>query len=147
MGIVALLMAWIPFLGLVPPLVALGLGIPAWVVANRRRTGKGMAVAGTVLGAIAFLGAAAMVVFLVAFMPTPPDVDLTPEDRAGGGGWLVVTAAEPGADWADFVEMGSACTIPVDGPIEPGDRVSCTSGRTRVEHVWSSHVYVRHTFP
>ena len=58
LGIVGLVIAWIPFCGilaLIPCLVGLGLGIADIIVKGQRGEPKGMGIAGTVLNAVALL--------------------------------------------------------------------------------------------
>lgn len=58
LGIVGLVIAWIPFCGilaLIPCLVGLGLGIADIIVKGKRGEPKGMGIAGTVLNAVALL--------------------------------------------------------------------------------------------
>ena len=65
-GIVALLLCWIPFLGLVLAIVALVLGIVGIRKASRgEATNKGMAITGVVTGGLALLGGILSVLFFL----------------------------------------------------------------------------------
>lgn len=59
LGIIAVLFVWIPFLNILSmilAIVALGLGIPALIKANRVRKGMGPAIAGIVLAVVSGIG-------------------------------------------------------------------------------------------
>jgi hypothetical protein len=67
-AIVALLGCWIPFFGLVLPLVALGLSIAGLVRGRRVGSGKGMAISGLVIAIVALLVAAAVSIYSLRFV-------------------------------------------------------------------------------
>lgn len=81
-GIIALLSAFIPFVGIfaiVPGLVALVLGIIGLRKAGQLGSGRGMAIAGTVLGVLAILGAIAWIVFTVFLSQAAEGIDFEGE--------------------------------------------------------------------
>jgi hypothetical protein len=74
-GLIALLICWVPVIGILAGLVALGLGIAGWVRASRTGTGTGLAVAGTVLGGLAVIAGILATVVLVSIIGTAVDCD------------------------------------------------------------------------
>ncbi len=54
-AVIALLISWVPFLGAIAALIALGLGIGAWVSAKKGGRPAGLAIAATVISILAFL--------------------------------------------------------------------------------------------
>lgn len=54
-AIIALLISWVPFIGGVAALVALGLGIGAWVSSKKSGRPAGLAVTGTIISIVALL--------------------------------------------------------------------------------------------
>ena len=74
-GVIALLICWVPVIGVLVGLAALGLGIGGWVRGRRTGGGIGLAVAGTVLGALAVVLGILATVLLFSLLGTLADCD------------------------------------------------------------------------
>ena len=73
-GIIAALGFWIPVVGALAGLVALILGIVAWVKASKGTAGgKPMAIIGTILGVLALLGGILVTVLVIWFASSVDD--------------------------------------------------------------------------
>jgi hypothetical protein len=66
-------MCWIPFFGPVLALVGLVLGIVAWATAGKKGRPKGVAIAATIVGTVAMLGAIVFSIFWIVFSDTIVD--------------------------------------------------------------------------
>ncbi|MGB2840402.1 MAG: hypothetical protein WBC76_11290 [Actinomycetes bacterium] len=65
-AVIALLISWVPFLGALTALIALGLGIGAWVSTKKGGRPAGLAIAATVISILAFLiGVVVSIGFLI----------------------------------------------------------------------------------
>ena len=113
LGVVALVLCWIPIVNNIAALIALvglGLGIPALVLARRgKRDGTGIAVAGVVTSAVALL----LVLVTQALFMSAVDSAVEDIQRAAteGSGAVDTNSAGPGQDAADPVPLGTAVTV------------------------------------
>lgn len=65
-AVIALVISWVPFLGAIAALIALGLGIGAWVSSKKRGRPAGLGVAATVISILALvIGVVISIGFLV----------------------------------------------------------------------------------
>lgn len=74
-GVIALLICWVPVIGVLAGLTAAGLGIGGWVRGRRTGGGVGLAVAGTVLGALAVVLGILATLLLFSLLGTLADCD------------------------------------------------------------------------
>ena len=80
-SIVALVLCWIPYLGLPLPLVAIGLAIAGLVRARKIGKGMGLAVTGLLIGLVALLAAVTITVFVTKTFGDCFKVDLTKAEQ------------------------------------------------------------------
>ena len=83
-SITALVLFWVPFLGILLALVGLVLGIITWSTAGKKRLSKGMPVAATIVSVLALLGGVtvtALVVWLADDVVACSDSSLTPDQQ------------------------------------------------------------------
>ncbi len=116
--------------------------------------GKGMAVAGLVLGTVAVVLSVLYIGFMIFLFtsisnllsdfPTTAATFTFDVDASGPGGVLTVTSAENAtfAEWSDYELDGTArCTLP-NGPVDVGDRIVCTTDGDVVLTDWSTEEIV-----
>jgi regulation of enolase protein 1 (concanavalin A-like superfamily) len=139
LGALALVISWIPFVGLVGlagSIPGLALGVVGMVMASgRRRSGMGVALAGAGVSLFAALVAGTVTVLMGVLLR---DVDTGPGPRGDGGG---ERPAQQAATWGDaidpdrdckFRQQGGALTIEV--PPTPHD-LSIDLGRINAPRV------------
>jgi hypothetical protein len=76
---------WVPFLGILLALVGLLLGIIAWSTAGKNNRPKGVAIAATIVGALAMVGAILVTLFVYFFWDVIRDCtdpNLTPDQQS-----------------------------------------------------------------
>ena len=117
-GIVALVLCWVPVIGLVLSLVGLGLAIAALVIAVRRRTSaKGLAIAGTVVSGVALIAAIVVAAFLSAVITSISDSIESASPSASGTNPATSTpstgtgSASATATAAELLPIGTAAEV------------------------------------
>jgi len=74
-SIIALVICWVPFIGPVAALVALGLSIAAWVTSKKSGRPAGLAIAGTVVSIIDFVAGVVITIGFLFFVNRAQEAD------------------------------------------------------------------------